>query len=497
MFSLRTEVRRHGATLLPLFVGVLTVSVLTASAWPSLQPLPTVSVAQAVFVEGQAKPTRSGGRQTVQAPGWLEAEPFFVPAAALADGVVESIDVLEGDYVEAGQIVAHLIAEDSELKLARRTADRDAAAAEVGHRKAELIAAQTDWEHPVERERAVATAAAALAEAQAALAQLPSEIRAGKALHVQLIEEREKAKRSLAVDAATELEVTIASQQAIAQAARVEALEAREPILKARVARLAAEHVAAQRNLELRIEEKLRVAAAEAHVLQYSAILAEAEASRAEAQLELERMVIRAPISGYVQRRIMVPGDKVLRGMDNPHSLHVMHIYDPERIQVRVDIPLADARHVFVGQRCEVTVEVLPQTPFEGEVLRITHEADLQKNTLQAKVKVLNPSHLLRPEMLTRVKFLPDKAPATDGEARRPSGLRIPSDALRHSAGGAEVLVVRNRRGTRGTVVSVPVEVVRESEAHAAITGDVHHGDLVVVSSDAISTGQQVKVVRG
>jgi hypothetical protein len=39
-------------------------------------------------------------------------------------------------------------------------------------------------------------------------------------------------------------------------------------------------------------------------------------------------------------------------------------------------------------------------------VTRITGEADLQRNTLQAKVSITDPVDQLRPEMLCRVEFL-------------------------------------------------------------------------------------------
>ena len=63
-----------------------------------------------------------------------------------------------------------------------------------------------------------------------------------------------------------------------------------------------------------------------------------------------------------------------------------MRLYDPKRLQVRVDVPLADAAKVRVGQQAKVVVGVLPDRTFDGEVTRVVHEADIQRNTLQVKV---------------------------------------------------------------------------------------------------------------
>ena len=206
-------------------------------------------------------------------------------------------------------------------------------------------------------------------------------------------------------------------------------------------------------------------------------------------------MVIRSPIDGYVQRRLKAPGDKVMRMMDEIHSTHLVHLYEPGKIQVRVDVPLADAAHVFVGQRCEVIVEILPDEVFAGEVLRVTHEADLQKNTLQVKVRVDEPSPLLRPEMLTRVKFLASGARgAPSGAARAPeSSVLVPIDALHGNGDGAWVWTVAERRGERGRARVASVRVLAEADGWARVSGPLQAGALLVVGGgDSIRENETV-----
>ncbi|MCA9277390.1 MAG: efflux RND transporter periplasmic adaptor subunit, partial [Phycisphaerales bacterium] len=154
-----------------------------------------------------------------------------------------------------------------------------------------------------------------------------------------------------------------------------------------------------------------------ARVRAIEAEVGQARAARDEAQLRLDRMQVVAPIDGVVMLRLVAPGDKRMVAMDDPRSAQVALLYDPGQLQVRVDVPLADASHLFLGQACEVVVDVLPDTTFAGEVIIITHEADLQKNTLEVKVLVVDPAAALRPEMLTRVRFLPEYAEPRDGDA--------------------------------------------------------------------------------
>ncbi len=498
--------RSKAATIVPLAVVAMTVLVVAWSAWPTVRPVRTVQVTQAVFERAEEPRDQAvtGDRHAgagrvgtaVQAPGWLEAEPYYVAAAALADGVVEHIDALEGDRVTAGQVIARLVSIDAELKLSSAEAELSVAQAELALAEAELRAAETEWNEPVERERAVEAGHAALAESEAEVAQLPSMIAAARATLVQYEEELSRAERSLAGQAATELEVIVARQRVEAQRATVESLEAMGPLLAARSERLRADLRAAERNLALRIEERRRLDSARASVDKARGAVERARAARDEAALELDRMVIRAPIDGFVQRRLKAPGDKVVRMMDDPHSGHVALLYDPERIQVRVDVPLADASHLFVGQRCEVVVEVLPDRVFEGEVLRITHEADLQKNTLQAKVRVIAPSPLLRPEMLTRVRFLPRGETAQQGAATPAGGagrVRVPSDTLHPHHAGVQVWTVTNRRGDRGIARPVHVLPESESEGWAVVSGPIQPGSLLVVDAEGLRDGQRVR----
>lgn len=494
------------ALLLPCMVIVATLALLGWSAWPIMKPAREVRVTQAVFdrstavVETAASNSNPSGHRampTVQAAGWLEAEPFFVACTALADGVVESIEVLEGDRVEAGQIVARLVAEDSQLRLQQADAELANAEARLSMAQAEHDAAQRSWEEPVDLRRRVATGKAAVAESQAELAQLPALVDVAQATLNRFEEELQLVERSYRAGAANEIEVVIIRARAAAQRAEHQAVKARKPILAARVDRLHAELRAAERDLELRIEDRRRLDTAQAMVARAAAEAEHARILRDEAALELDRMVIRAPITGYVQQRLKVPGDKAVRMMDDPHSAHIVHLYDPQRIQVRVDVPLADASHVFAGQACEVIVEVLPDRVFQGEVLRVTHEADLQKNTLQVKVKVLNPDPILRPEMLTRVKFLPTHE--LEGEdpsqsTRQGNRLLLPEAAVTERNGQPMVWMVTNRRHGRGVLRAMRVEPVARSQGMVTVLGDLQPGALLSLDTNDLEDGQTVLI---
>lgn len=493
--------------VLPGCVLVATIGVLLWSAWPVLRKDRSVQVAQVVFDRSargaqanEADQPSVNSAQVVQAAGWLEAEPYYTACAALVDGVIERMHVLEGDFVEKGEAVATLVREDEELRLRKAEADVLAAQSRVDLARAELEAANASWDDPIELDRAIETSEASLSESRAELAQLPALIAAARARLERFEAEQRWVEQSSTSGAATELELIVAQKAVEAQRGEVDSLEARRPLLEAGIRQTEAELRAARRALDLRIEDRRRLDASRASVGFEESSLAQLEAVRDEAALALERTVIRAPITGYVQRRMKGPGDKVIRMMDSPHSNHVVHLYDPEKLQVRVDVPLADASHIRVGQPCEIVVEILPDVTFQGEVLIVTHLADLQKNTLEIKVKVLDPDPLLKPEMLSRVRFL--SGGAVDSGARDAtdtgsnSSVLVPEDALDRASGVDRIWVIADRRGERGVLRSVEVQQVGSENGWMRVTGDVQPGSLLAIAQPGLREGMRVSIAE-
>ena len=75
-------------------------------------------------------------------------------------------------------------------------------------------------------------------------------------------------------------------------------------------------------------------------------------------------------------------------------------LFEKGKLQARIDVPLSEAAKVNLGQIVEISSSILPEQTFRGKITRILGEADLQRNTLQVKVRIENPHPRLRPEML-------------------------------------------------------------------------------------------------
>ncbi|MCL4212013.1 MAG: efflux RND transporter periplasmic adaptor subunit, partial [Phycisphaerales bacterium] len=182
----------------------------------------------------------------------------------------------------------------------------------------------------------------------------------------------------------------------------------------------------------------------------------------------------------------------------------MLSLYDPARLQVRADVPLADFGKIALGTRAEVTTEALPDVVLTGEVRRIVHEADIQRNTVAVKVVLDAPPSVLKPDMLMRVRFVSGGEATSagagaprDGEAVAELRLYVPEAALTERASDrAVVWLARPTRG--GRAVAERRDVTLQSAADAGyvrVLDGVKAGDRgIVQSSGPLAPGGIVRV---
>lgn len=362
---------------LPLMLAIGFSSLFALLFRDRLLPAADVAVVPAMAIEDEristpaSAPTTtaaSPGRLLFQASGWLEPDPLPVRATALTDGVISEVHVLEGQPVEAGQTLATLIDEDARIS-------RDMLAAELAMKQAGFEA------HCVQ----VQTSQQKLMAAQADLARARAALNEATDLYDRLI--------AVPPGATTETQRINARFEKDRAKAEVEMARARILEISWDFNRIAYETLAMQHGIDA------------------------ATNALAEAELDFQRTRVTAPIRGRIMRLSASPGEKKMLGMEGMESATIATLYDPEKLQVRVDVPLADAAGLAIGQRTLVRCSLLPDAVFEGEVTRIAGEADIQRNTLQAKVRILNPDDRLRPEMICRVEFFERSTEGSNGQA--------------------------------------------------------------------------------
>lgn len=481
--------------VLPLAILLATLALIGYAARDLLLPATPVEVVRATALPGGTTTDTGGGASSpqsqptsivAQAPGWVEPDPYPMFVTALADGVVEQVLVLEGEQVQPGQPLVQLVRRDAELALAQ-------AQAALTRVQAVFAAAETDFNEPVTLRRAEAVARAGLAEAEASLIRLEATVAQEEARLAELSAAYDRL-ASVGAQSASALQVEAAQYQAQSQRAVVEATRQLRPVLEAQVEQARAELAAAARDLELKTS--LRRARDEA-----AAEVIAARLRVAEAQLRLDRMTIYSPAAGTVMARLVAPGDKLMLAADGMHTAHAIHLYDPGTLQVRVDVPLADAASVGVGQDAIIVVDVLPDVEFRGVVTRLVHQADIGKNTVQFKVAITDPSPLLTPDMLARVKFFgrADSTGApTEGGTATTSGspVALSRSAIIEADGETYVWWVSP---TDSRLARKPVTLGRErGDGTVEVRTGLNPGDAVVNNPDpTLREGQRVRIRGG
>lgn len=444
-------------------------------------PSVSVEVVQPVMVAPAsapgAAPASAGapGKALFEAPGWVEPAPFETLISSQVMGVVEKLHVLEGQRVTTGMVVAELNSVEAKWHL-------EAARAELDLRTAELEAARDHWENPTDLRESVDVLAARLAELQSERERMVSMTRI--------------ARRQAEIDLS--LSKTGAGGEFPAEKAALEAKASDLGIasLDAQIRSTSAGLLAARERMDLRIADRNRVKLAEAEV-------ARAKAALADAEYKLSQRTILSPREGIVMRLYTSEGASMMPDIE--HGMHIISVYEPTQLQVRADVPLADAGMVKDGLRAEISVESAPGRTFAGRLDRIVHSADIQKNTLPVKVAITGPDPVLKPEMLVRVAFFADERAAVPGTTAAPStgtatmagsAVGIPEAALEHAAEGrAHLWLVRPDSTAARREVTVGAA---GADGIVPVLSGLSLADKVIVSAPpSLSEGKRVQLNQG
>jgi HlyD family secretion protein len=486
-------IRRHLLSRYVAPIGLLAAfaGLFCWSARSSFLPAHDVTVTPVIITRAEVQ---QAGTPLFQAAGWIEPRPTPVVVSSLAEGVVEEIYAVEGQYVERGKPVAKLF--DTDAKLAAQQADANLRLCEADVQNAEacLAAARTALENPNDLRAALADAESNLAETELVLGNLPYMIEAATARR-QLAEESLARKEQAGAAIAGRVLQEAKAERSAAQSALAE-LESRGPTLQVQQEALTRKCTALTEQLRLLTDQKRVVAGAEAALAAANARRDQAQLNAQKAALNVERMTIYAPISGRVLTLDAQPGKRLV-GMDpasEQNSSTVISMYDPKSLQVRVDVRLEDVPHVQIGQPVEIQSAALSRS-IAGEVQWVTTRADIQKNTLQVKVLIADSPQVITPEMLAQVTFLaPPQPEETAASNEPPLRLLVPRPLVADAGSGASVWVADTAAG-----------IARRQEVQLGRSGteqlvEVVQGldpttKLIVAGRESLTVGARIRVV--
>lgn len=409
----------------------------------------------------------AAGAPLFQALGWVEPYPLPTVISSRTPGVVLQVHVLEGQQVSQGDLVAELVDTDARLQVEK-------AEAELLLKKAEYEAARSNWEHPIALRENVQTADAAKLQSMA------EKLRGEQMLAV--------AKRDAEINESLSQRGVSPAFDALKATREAEAARADIAAANARIQLSEVALAAAKERLELRIEDKQKVAVAQAE-------LRKAEVALSEAKYELSLRRIEAPTSGVVMRLYVSPGSMV--SMDVEKGNQIAAMYDPSSLQVRAEVPLVEAAKIRDRLPVELRFEALPDRVFHGELARVVHEFDIQRNTLPVKVRVLDPDPALKPEMIGRLQFSsPQTAQAKPkGDLPQAVSTFIPANLVSADASEAKLWVVRS--DSRASQQTVKLGRGRKGELREVVSGISPADKIIVAGTEGLKEGSRVTATHG
>ena len=222
--------------------------------------------------------------------------------------------------------------------------------------------------------------------------------------------------------------------------------------------------------------------------------LSQAQGQLDYAKSQLDATVIRAPVTGTILDRTAEKGELITAqfasaAAGGPQG-SVVSLADLNDLQVELDIAQADFSRLGPTQKGIVTTDAYPDKQYDGQIAQISPEANRQKATVQVKVQVLNPGKYpdvqLRPEMNATVRFLASETPKN---ATGPTGVFVPSAALRDRDGKKIVLIAYN-----GKTVAREVHLVSQRSDGALVDGLVGGESVITTAPATLKDGDKIKI---
>jgi RND family efflux transporter MFP subunit len=137
------------------------------------------------------------------------------------------------------------------------------------------------------------------------------------------------------------------------------------------------------------------------------------------ARVNLSYSLIQAPFSAVVLTKNADVGDIITPlGSAANAKAAVVTIADLGSLQVEADVSESNLSQIKKGQPCEITLDALPGSRFQGVVHTIVPTADRSKASVMVKIRFLERNERILPEMSAKVAFLEREALPADKQAK-------------------------------------------------------------------------------
>jgi HlyD family secretion protein len=209
-----------------------------------------------------------------------------------------------------------------------------------------------------------------------------------------------------------------------------------------------------------------QIASAQAAVKQREALLR-------QAQVDLERTIIRAPVDGTVILRNIDAGQTVAASLQAPVLFTIAR--DLRDMQVEAAIDEADVGRLRTGMQAAFTVDAFPRRAFTGQIKQIRKSPVNVQNVISYTVVITaaNPDQALLPGMTANVRIVVDS---------RDNVLKVANGALRFRPAAGRLWIV----GEDGKPAALAVKTgLSDGASTEIVEGALKEGDEVILGTDA------------
>jgi len=205
----------------------------------------------------------------------------------------------------------------------------------------------------------------------------------------------------------------------------------------------------------------------------------QASARLATLQTRLGRTVIRAPIDGFLETRMVEVGAMVNVGTD------VVRIVSLDPVKVVAGVPERYARDVTVGAAVTTVFDVL-DISVDGTISYVGATVNAQNRTFLVELEMTNPDGLIKPQMVANLGLV---------QQTIEDAIVIPQEALVRVEDGYVVFVTEGH-GDAAVVVTRAVELGASQRNEVVIEAGLTAGErLIVVGQQQVAAGDRVNVV--
>ena len=300
-------------------------------------------VERKVAAEKETNQPQTSAQNTVVAPGVVEAISEEIEIGAEIPGKLKQVLVEEGEQVTKGQIIA--ILENADFQAQVQTAKM----------QIETLRRQKE------------TAGARILQTRAERARIyngarPEERREARQTYEQTLPSVEQAKRETARRQKLYDSGDISREELERTRRDLETLEKQSNATREKYNVV---NAAARRDDLQKADAAILLA--ENQTSEFDALIREAEARVKTAQANLEKTIIRAPLTGVVLRKRLKDGESV----SPENETGIVSIADVSALRVRVDLDERDVAKIKENQNAFVTADAYGEQKFQGKIIRI------------------------------------------------------------------------------------------------------------------------------